>query len=242
MPRLLIGCSGWQYRHWRGDFYPEKLPTTRWLEHYAAAFDTVEVNNSFYRLPEAATFAAWRQRVPGRFVFAVKASRYLTHLKRLKDPVEPLERFFDRAGHLLHRLGPVLYQLPPRWGCDIARLRTFLEALPARHPQAVEFRDPDWYRDDVFRLLERHGVALCVHDMASSASPRLAVAPLVYVRLHGPQRYAGRYPDGLLADWASWLAAARDGGRDAYVYFNNDIGGHAPRDAVRLRAMLTAGA
>ena len=235
---VLIGCSGWQYRHWRGDFYPPDLPVSRWLEHYAKTFDTVEVNNSFYRLPEAATFAQWRQRVPLRFTFAVKASRYLTHLKRLKDPEEPIERFFDRAGHLLRRLGPVLYQLPPRWGCDIDRLRGFLDAAPTRHPQAIEFRDPDWYRDEVFALLERHRFALCVHDMEGSASPRIAVGPFVYLRLHGPQRYAGRYPDAMLGDWAAWLSERREAGCRVYAYFNNDIGGHAPRDAVRLRERL----
>lgn len=237
-PRLLIGCSGWQYRHWRGGFYPDDLPMSRWLEHYARQFDTVEVNNSFYRLPEAGTFARWRLRVPMRFTFAVKASRYLTHLKRLKDPVEPIERFFDRANHLLGHLGPVLYQLPPRWGCDLERLRVFLEALPHRHPQTIEFRDPDWYRQDVFDLLQRHGVALCVHDMEGSEAPRLPVGPFVYLRLHGPQRYGGRYPDAVLVEWATWLAEQRRAGRDIYVYFNNDIGGHAPRDAVRLREMM----
>lgn len=237
-PHLLVGCSGWQYRHWRGDFYPADQPMSRWLEWYARTFDTVEVNNSFYRLPEAATFDAWRARVPAGFIFAVKASRYLTHLKRLKDPIEPIERFFDRASHLLDKLGPVLYQLPPHWGCDPDRLRAFLRAVPPRRLQAMEFRDPDWYRDEVFRLLERHGFALCVHDMSGSASPQLAVGPFVYVRLHGPARYAGRYPDAMLRDWAAWLARAHRGGKDAYVYFNNDVGGHAPRDALRLKRML----
>jgi uncharacterized protein YecE (DUF72 family) len=217
------------------------VPASRWLEYYATRFDTVEVNNCFYRLPEAGTFSAWRARVPARFLFAVKASRYLTHLKRLKDPVQPVERIFDRAAHLLRGFGPVLYQLPPRWGCDVDRLRTFLEAAPRRHPQAIEFRDPSWYRDDVFALLRRHRFALCVHDMAGSAAPRILVGPFVYLRLHGPQRYAGRYPDELLRDWADWLSAARTSGsssRDVYVYFNNDVGGHAPRDATRLREML----
>lgn len=237
-PRVRVGCSGWQYRHWRGNFYPAHVPTARWLEHYARTFDTVELNNSFYRLPEKVTFDAWRQRVPAGFTFAVKASRYLTHLKRLKDPVEPLERFFDRATHLLRHLGPVLYQLPPRWGCDLERLRLFLAEIPRGYRQAIEFRDPDWYRDEVFALLERHRVALCLHDMAGSAPPRRAIGPFVYLRLHGPQRYAGRYPDSMLAEWAAWLDERRAAGQDAYVYFNNDVGGHAPRDAVRLREML----
>lgn len=241
MPRLRVGCSGWQYRHWRGNFYPDTITTSRWLEHYATRFDTVELNNSFYRLPEAAIFAAWRQRVPRTFLFAVKASRHLTHWKRLKDPAEPLDRLFGCASHLRQSLGPVLYQLPPRWGCDLDRLRTFLSMAPAGRPQAIEFRDPDWYRGEVFALLEQHRFALCVHDMAGCEAPAAAVGPFVYLRLHGPQRYAGRYPDALLARWADWLAGQRAAGRDAYVYFNNDVGGHAPRDAIRLREMVDAG-
>jgi uncharacterized protein YecE (DUF72 family) len=235
-----VGCSGWQYRHWRGVFYPDALPASRWLEFYAREFDTVEVNNTFYRLPEAATFARWRTRVPAGFAMAVKASRYLTHLKRLKDPAEPLQRLFERAARLGPALGPVLYQLPPRWPRDVARLTTFLDALPD-HPQAVEFRDPDWYADDVLTSLRAHGVALCVHDMAGSASPRPGQGPFVYLRLHGPERrYDGRYPDARLREWAAWLSARARSGVTCYVYFNNDGGGHAPRDAARLRAMLGA--
>ncbi|HEX6473837.1 MAG TPA: DUF72 domain-containing protein, partial [Candidatus Limnocylindria bacterium] len=140
-----IGCSGWQYRHWRGRFYPRGVPTDRWLEHYAAIFDTVELNNSFYRLPQADTFAAWARRTPDGFLFAVKASRYLTHLKRLRDPREPLDRLWSRAERLGDRLGPMLYQLPPRWHRDLDRLERFSAALPSRRRQAIEFRDPSWY-------------------------------------------------------------------------------------------------
>ena len=208
-----------------------------WLEHYATAFDTVEINNSFYRLPEADTFAAWRQRVPAGFVYAVKASRYLTHLKKLKDPAAPVSLFFTRARALGRRLGPVLYQLPPRWPRNLERLEHFLRVLPPRRRHAIEFRDPTWYVDDTFRLLTRYRVALCLHDMAGSATGQRMVGPFVYLRLHGPQRYAGRYPDATLARWAEWCASQQREGRQVYVYFNNDIGGHAPRDAERLRAL-----
>lgn len=238
MGQVRVGCSGWQYRHWQGDFYPEDLPPSRWLQYYTSRFDTVELNNSFYRLPDAAVFAAWRGRVPASFLFSVKASRYITHMKRLKDPQEPLDRFFDRASHLLRNLGPVLYQLPPRWGCNVERLRDFLAAAPRGPLQAIEFRDPDWYRDEVFALLQRYRFALCVHDMAGCPAPLTVAGPFVYLRLHGPERYAGRYPDALLARWADWLSTRRAAGQDLYVYFNNDVGGHAPRDAVRLREML----
>ena len=236
---IRIGCSGWQYRHWRGRFYPRNLPVDRWLEHYAQAFDTVELNSSFYRLPEADAFAAWRRRVPAGFLFAVKASRYLTHLKRLRDPREPLHRLWSRARHLQDRLGPMLYQLPPRWRLNLDRLDTFLRAVPARRPQVIEFRDRSWYADAALALLAASPVALCLHDMPGSASPRHPVGTLVYVRFHGPTgRYAGSYSPQFLAVWADLLVDWASEGRSVYAYFNNDIGGHAVTDASRLRELL----
>jgi uncharacterized protein YecE (DUF72 family) len=239
-PNIRIGCSGWQYRHWRGVFYPAGLPQSRWLDHYAQHFDTVEINNTFYRLPDAATFAAWGRRAPRAFVYAVKASRFLTHMKKLKDPDEPIRRFFTRARRLGRAFGPVLYQLPPRWPVNLERLETFLNALPRRRRHTIEFRDPSWYSDAVFALLRRHKVALCLHDMAGSATERLAVGPFLYVRFHGPQRYSGRYSDATLEQWAEWLAARSREGLPVYAYFNNDMGGQAPRDAARLKAALAA--
>src|SRR6267142_1690962 len=169
-PSIRVGCSGWQYKHWRGDFYPADLPQSRWLEYYAARFDTVEINNTFYRLPKAATFTVWGRRAPRGFVYAVKASRFLTHMKKLKEPDEPIRRFFSRATHLGRAFGPVLYQLPPGWPVNLERLETFLKALPCRRRHAMEFRDPSWHSDAVFALLRRHEVALCLHDMAGSAT------------------------------------------------------------------------
>ncbi len=235
---LRVGCSGWQYRHWRGDFYPPALPQTRWLEHYAAVFDTVEVNATFYRLPDAATFRRWRARAPAGFVFAVKASRYLTHVRRLRDPAEALERLFARARLLGDTLGPVLYQLPPRWRIDLDRLAAFLDAVPRDALQAIEFRDPSWYDDATFALLERSGVALCLHDLGEAASPRRAVGPFLYVRFHGSVTQGGGYTDAALRDWAAWLSAQAREGRAVYAYFNNDVGGHAPRNAATLRRLL----
>jgi uncharacterized protein YecE (DUF72 family) len=244
-PELRIGCSGWQYRHWRGDFYPAGLAQARWFAHYALHFDTVEINNSFYRLPEAETFARWREQAPGRFLYAVKASRFLTHMKKLKDPEDPLFRFFDNARHLGPRLGPILYQLPPRWPLDLARLETFLVALRRVSRElrvgphhAIEFREPSWYDERVYELLRRHRVALCLHDMQGSATAMMAIGPFVYVRFHGWTKYAGRYEDERLEEWAAWLAARHAEGLPVFAYFNNDVGGHAPRDAVRLRAMI----
>jgi uncharacterized protein YecE (DUF72 family) len=237
--RARIGCSGWQYNHWRGDFYTSVLPQTRWLEHYTTVFDTVELNNSFYRLPEAATFARWAARVPMRFVFAVKASRYLTHMKKLKDPEEPIERLFSRMRSLGRHLGPVLYQLPPGFKVDVPRLEHFLQALPLDARHVLEFRDPSWYVEAVYELMERHRAALCLHDMSNSATGRLRVGPLVYVRFHGPSgQYHGGYSDEALESWADWLNEQLEGGTDVFAYFNNDVGGHAPRDAVTLRRMM----
>jgi len=234
----LIGCSGWQYKHWRGDFYPASLAQSRWLTHYAERFNTVEINNTFYRLPEAGTFSAWRRLAPAGFVFAVKASRYLTHMKKLKDPHDPLQLFFTRARKLGPALGPVLYQLPPRWPVNVERFETFLRALPHTRRHTVEFREPSWYAGTILDLLERFRVALCLHDMHGSAPARVAVGPFVYVRFHGTEKYGGSYPDETLDDWAGWLADRLRAGVDVYAYFNNDAHGHAPRDAVRLRAMI----
>jgi uncharacterized protein YecE (DUF72 family) len=238
-----VGCSGWQYAHWRGNFYPADLPQSRWFEHYASVFDTVEVNNSFYRLPEISTFEAWKKRAPDGFLFAVKASRFLTHMKKLKDPEEPLSRFFERASGLGRKLGPVLYQLPPRWPKNLERLQGFLAALPSGKTHVVEFREPSWYCEDVFSALECAGVGLCLHDMRGSESPRRFVGPVTYARFHGSgARYGGRYPDSLLEEWARLFAREVQRGGRAYAYFNNDSGGHAPRDAIRFREAVASAA
>jgi uncharacterized protein YecE (DUF72 family) len=239
--RLRVGCSGWQYRHWRGDFYPRDLPVPRWFEHYATVFDTVEVNNSFYRLPEVSTFESWKSRAPAGFVFAVKASRYMTHMKKLKDPEEPIFRFFERAGALGRKLGPTLYQLPPRWPRDLSRLRDFLARLPKKRLHAIEFREPSWYGEDTEEVLAHSRVALCLHDMRGSESPIRFVGPFTYVRFHGAgAKYGGRYPDAEIEAWAARMAGELRRGRDVYAYFNNDWGGHAPRDAIRLRERVEA--
>jgi len=234
-----IGCSGWEYKHWRGDFYPISIARSSWFAHYAGIFDTVEINNTFYRLPERSTFRAWAVRAPPGFVYAVKASRFLTHMKKLKDPEEPLDRLFDRMKPLSDHIGPILYQLPPGWKLDRGRLEHFLQALPERFQHAVEFRDPSWYADDVMRMLERYAVALCLHDMQGSATARTRVGPFVYVRFHGSSgRYGGSYSDTRLREWARWLVAEERAGADVYAYFNNDVGGHAPRNALTLRTLM----
>jgi uncharacterized protein YecE (DUF72 family) len=239
-PIVRIGTSGWEYDHWRGAFYPYDLPKHRWLEHYAARFDTVELNATFYRLLPADTFGRWGARVPQSFRFAVKASRYLTHLRRLNQPEEPLERLWTRARRLAGRLGPMLYQLPPRWQPDPERLEAFLRSVPRIEDQAVEFRDRRWYRRDILALLDGAGVALCIHDMPGSTSAPTAVGPFVYLRFHGAgTRYGGRYPDASIAAWADRIAEWVDEGRPVWAYFNNDLGGQAILDAARLRDAVT---
>jgi uncharacterized protein YecE (DUF72 family) len=239
-----IGCSGWHYKSWRGIVYPADLPTAGWLRAYTKRFHTVELNNSFYRLPSEETFAGWREQVPRGFVFAVKASRFLTHIKRLRDPEEPIERLLGHAKALGPTLGPLLYQIPPRWFPDAERLETFLAALPARIASTsrhrlvhvLEVRDPQGYAPWVLELLQRYNVTLCVHDMRGSESPLTVVGPIVYVRFHGyGAKYGGSYPDAVLDEWAQWIRGALATGRDAYVYFNNDINGYAVYDAERLR-------
>jgi uncharacterized protein YecE (DUF72 family) len=243
-----VGCSGWHYASWAGRFYPKELPSSAWLTHYATEFDTVELNNSFYRLPSAEQFQRWRTMVPPDFLFAVKASRFLTHLKRLRDPESPLDLLIGRASKLGPTLGPVLYQLPPRWVPDLERLTVFLSALPAhvgrgrarRHlSHAIEFRDPRGYEPATLDALRAAGVALCVHDMHGSESPRARTGPFVYVRFHGyGARYGGSYPDPILRGWTAWLVDLLAQGVDVFAYFNNDIDAHAVGDARRLREML----
>jgi len=251
-PELRIGCSGWNYKAWRGCFYPDALSPSHWLAHYARRFDTVEANSTFYRLPEAETFAAWAEQTPPGFVMAVKASRYLTHLKRLRDPEAPLERLFDRAAALGTRLGPVLYQLPGFQKFDRPRLERFLQALPARLPgrcrrrgarlqHVLEFRDPSWYVPDTFALLREHQVTLCLHDKRASEIDEPHVGPLVYVRFHGTSgHYAGSYGAAALNRWARRLADQWAEGRDVYAYFNNDPDATATQNALALRRRVEA--
>ncbi len=232
---LRIGTSGWNYDHWRGPFYPEVLPKRAWFSYYADVFDTVEINNTFYNLPRESTFAKWLAAAPAGFVYALKASRYITHVKRLKDSQDALKLFLGRARLLESKLGPVLYQLPPRFGRDLPRLTAFLELLPRDITHVFEFRNPQWFCDETYALLERYGAAFCAHDMPGQAAPRLALGKVAYVRFHGAQaKYAGSYSAAVLRDWALWLAENVREDRTCHVYFNNDAEGHAPHDAGRL--------
>ncbi|HZQ18388.1 MAG TPA: DUF72 domain-containing protein [Terriglobales bacterium] len=234
-----VGTSGWHYKHWLGDFYPKRFPPAKMLEWYAREFHTVEINNSFYRLPEEKTFERWRKAVPAGFLFAVKASRFLTHIKRLKDPEDSIKLFFSRAKHLGPHLGPTLFQLPPKWKADAGRLAAFCELLPPKHRYVIEFRDDSWYTAQIHQLLQRNNIALCLHDWRSADWARELTADFAYIRFHGTNgKYAGNYPEHMLQHWAEQIHSWGERLSQVFAYFNNDIGGHAIRNAKSLRAML----
>ncbi len=237
--QVRIGTSGWHYAHWRGPFYPERLPAGVMLGYYARHFDTVEVNNTHYCLPRPAVIEAWRDAVPAGFVFAVKASRYITHFHRLNPPFQRYGRFFEGIGGLGDRLGPVLFQLPPAFRRDDGRLDAFLGGLPISLRAAVEFRHPSWECAAVMELLACHDVALAVTDLGGRLSPVQATASFAYVRLHGPrQAYTGSYDDRALDDWSRQIRAWVAEDRQVFVYFDNDDKAMAVGDALRLKSRL----
>ena len=234
-----VGCSGWVYKHWRGLFYPESLPQRFWFQRYAEEFDTVEINASFYRVPKPETFNGWREKAPPGFCYAVKANRFLTHLKKLKDCEGETDSFIALARKLGPALGPILYQLPPSLHKDLDRLDTFLRRLPTDIEQVVEFRHTSWYDEETLTLLDRHGVGFVCHDLKGLVSPRWASGKTAYVRFHGSGgRYSGRYSDEALLGWSDWCVEQSQSGRSVWCYFNNDIHGHAIEDARTLKSMI----
>lgn len=239
-----VGCSGWNYASWRGRFYPKGLGAHEWLQYYSSQFDSVEVNNTFYRLPERSTFASWSDQAPPGFLFAVKASRFLTHMKRLRDPEEPLNRLLSRATALGRHLGPILYQLPPTFAIDLPRLEHFLRESPRSADRraispVIEFRHPSWYVSETYKLLTRWRVALCLHDKCGSAIAEPFIGPFVYVRFHGTSgRYHGSYSARQLDRWAHRLAEQTQEGRRVFAYFNNDPGAVAVANALMLRKLM----
>lgn len=234
--QLYIGTSGFQYRHWRGSFYPEGVPQRRWLEHYASQFNSVELNATFYRLPKQETFMDWRERVPEGFRYALKFSRYATHTRRLQAPESTIPRFLEAVAPLEGPLGPVLVQLPPSFEANHQRLAAFLEAAPGTCRWVLEFRHQSWLRDEVLDVLKEHGAGLCVHDRLDD-HPWVATADWVYWRFHG-ESHDQPCPAGWMQRAATWLGEQQAAGRDVYAYFNNDGAGHAPRDALELRRRL----
>jgi uncharacterized protein YecE (DUF72 family) len=238
-PQIHVGTSGWSYAHWRGVFYPEDLSERAMLAYYARQLHSVEVNSTFYHLPAAASLADWCAAVPDNFLFSVKASRYVTHMKKLGQPEVGMHNFLERVRLLGARLGPVLLQLPPHWHFDAGRLEQFLASLDNRLRYAFELRDHSWLNPRCYALLREHGTALCLYELDGFQSPRELTAGFVYVRLHGPDGpYRGDYPDAALRHWASACGAWRDQGRDVFVYFDNDQAGYAVNNALRLQALV----
>jgi uncharacterized protein YecE (DUF72 family) len=234
-----IGTSGWQYKHWKGTFYPAELKQAEWFGYYLQHFDTVEINNSFYRLPSADTFAGWRKKVPATFLYAVKASRFITHMKKLKVDAAAIQQFFDHADQLKSRQGPILFQLPPGWKVNTERLADFLAALPKKHHFAFEFRNPTWYTEEVYALLRKYKCAFCIYELAGHMSPMPITAKFTYIRLHGPgDKYQGNYSNAALQKWAEQCRAWQEKGISVFVYFDNDQAGYAAFNAQQLLMLV----
>ena len=220
-------------------FYPEGLPSSQWLKYYSRHFSTVEINNSFYHLPSKKSFQNWRESVGKDFIFSVKASRYLTHMKKLKDAKKVLRNFMQPAKLLKDKLGPILYQFPPYWHCNVERLGSFFDELSPDYIHVVEFRDPDWYRPEVKRLMERKKVGFCIHDHPDAVSPHWVTSRYVYIRLHGSQgKYQGSYTRKQLGDLADRIKGYLESKKDVFVYFNNDQFGFAVKNAQGLIKIL----
>ncbi len=240
--KVHIGTSGWHYKHWLGPFYPKKMPACDMLLYYFRHFDTVEINNSFYRLPTHEAFENWRECTPRDFCFAVKASRFITHNKKLKDPENAVENFLPRAEVLKDKLGPILFQLPPRFAKNADRLHALLSILPKRHLYAFEFRDPSWMSNDVYDVLHRHNAAFCIYELAGYMSPMEVTADWTYIRLHGPGgKYQGSYERAYLRQWAQRVRYWERTLRAVYLYFDNDQAAYAVRNALELKELVSEG-
>ena len=240
MARVMIGTSGWHYDSWRGPFFPKGLPLKKQLEYYATQFPTTELNGVFYRTPTPAAVRSWKEQTAADFVFAWKASRFITHWKRLSEnSVNSLELLEDRISLLGRKAGPILFQLPPQFSANADRLQSFCKLLSRKRRYSFEFRHPSWYSPEVFRLLAAKNISLCISDHHDAPAPWRRTADFVYVRGHGPGgRYRGHYRTAVLAEWADCIRSWKRQGCDVYVYFDNDQKSAAPADARKLMQML----
>jgi uncharacterized protein YecE (DUF72 family) len=235
-----IGTSGWSYDHWKGAFYPEDLPGKRMLEYYAQQFRSVEINSSFYHLPEQQTLQHWYACTPRDFRFTAKASRYITHMKKLRDPQKTVPAFLDRISLLEDKLGPILFQLPPRWHFNAARLRDFLDALSREFRYAFEFRDRSWLNRQTLELLAQHDVAFCIYELEGFVTPDEITTDNIYIRLHGPgEAYQGSYRHQALVVRAEAFTDWASRGHTVWCYFDNDQHGYAAHNAGQLQAILS---
>jgi uncharacterized protein YecE (DUF72 family) len=238
--KVYIGTSGWHYKHWKGTFYPADIKAAGQFAEYLRHFSSVEINNSFYRLPSPETFSTWRKTTPPDFTFAVKGSRFITHMKKLNLDKQGISKFFKSTSKLKEKLGVILFQLPPRWKVNIERLQSFIKVLPKRYRYAFEFREHSWYNDDVYAILRKSNCSFCIYELEYHLSPLEVTADFVYVRLHGPgNKYQGSYPDDALGQWADRCKNWQKQGKDVYFYFDNDQEGYAAFNALTLKKLVT---
>lgn len=237
---IRIGTSGYSYKHWIGRYYPAELKSSDWLRHYVRDFDTVELNNTFYALPKEETFDAWRKNTPSDFLFAVKGSRFLTHMIKLKEPERGLVNFMPRAQRLRSKLGPILWQLPPGWKVNVERLEEFLKLLPRKHRYTFELRNETWMIEPVYEVLRKYNAAYCIYELAGYQSPLEITADWTYVRLHGPTafKYQGSYTERQMEEWADRIRAWSRKLKAIYVYFDNDDSAYAVDNALTLKRLL----
>jgi uncharacterized protein YecE (DUF72 family) len=238
--KIYIGTSGWHYKHWIGTFYPHGTRDFEQLAYYLRFFKSVELNNSFYRLPPPQIFSNWKKAVPSDFVFAVKGSRFISHMKKLNVERESVSIFFKSVTKLKEKLGPILFQLPPKWKLNVERLSNFLRILPKKHRYAFEFRNQTWYNEKVYALLKKYSCSFCIYELEHHLSPVITTADFVYVRLHGPgSKYAGSYTAKQLSKWANYCREWQRLGKDVYIYFDNDQLGYAAFNAQTLQKLVS---
>ena len=237
--KIYIGTSGWDYKHWEKVFYPEDLNTKEWFNYYSKNFNSVEINNTFYNLPDKQIIKVWKNNAPENFVYAIKASRYITHMKKLKDPKKSVKNFFNTIRILENKIGIVLFQLPPYWKFNKERLKNFLNQLPSEFSYAFEFREHSWWNDDTYELLNKHNAAFCIYNMPEEETPRKVTSDTIYIRLHGTkQKYSGSYSPKEISGWKRWIENRIEKVKVVYVFFNNDDKGFAVQDALKLKKMF----
>jgi uncharacterized protein YecE (DUF72 family) len=238
--KIFIGTSGWHYKHWLGTFYPAGTNAKQQFGYYTRFFDTVEINNSFYKLPPGEVFEGWYKSSPKKFLFVVKANRFITHNLKLTRPQEPLTRLFNSIVVLKEKLGPILFQLPPKWKVNVERLKDFLKALPVGYSYVFEFRNDTWYHEEIYKLLQEYNCAFCIYELGGHISPLKITANYVYIRLHGPtqNKYQGSYTKTILKKWARLCIEWQSQRKNVYVYFDNDQHGYAAFNALMLKDLV----
>lgn len=234
-----IGTSGWSYKHWRGNFYPDNLTEKQYLKYYSEHFSTVEINSSFYHLPQEIAINHWIETVPEDFIFSVKASRYITHMKKLTDPEKSVALFFERIECFKDKLGPVLFQLPPHFEFNPQRLKSFLKVLPENYRYAFEFRDHSWFNPLTYELLQEKNIAFCIYNLGDYCSPKEITTDFVYIRYHGPINLGqGLYDREKLTEFTNNIRDYLKSDKEVFCYFNNDESGYAPQNAAELQQIL----